>query len=106
MSVRPETRRRPARCCSVGLPVRYHGDFDWPGIAIARRIIERGAAPWRLGYDDYLDAVERLPADNRLALTGRAEASPWDEQLQSVMIATDVAVHEEAIIDRLLADLT
>jgi Protein of unknown function C-terminus (DUF2399) len=29
--------------------VRYRGDFDWPGIAIARRVIERGARPWRLG---------------------------------------------------------
>lgn len=29
--------------------VRYHGDFDWPGIAIARRIIGQGAQPWRLG---------------------------------------------------------
>jgi len=25
--------------------VRYHGDFDWPGIAIARRIIGQGAQP-------------------------------------------------------------
>ena len=49
--------------------VRYHGDFDWPGIAIARRIIERGARPWRFGHTDYRDAVERLPAGRRLALT-------------------------------------
>jgi uncharacterized protein (TIGR02679 family) len=85
--------------------VRYHGDFDWPGIAIARRIIMRGATPWRLGHDDYLEATARLPADHRLALAGRAEATPWDERLQSVMMATDVAVHEEAIVDVLLADL-
>lgn len=42
---------------------------------------------------------------HRLALTGRAETTPWDEPLQTVMIATDVAVHEEAIVDLLLADL-
>jgi uncharacterized protein (TIGR02679 family) len=87
------------------LKVRYHGDFDWPGIAIARRIIARGATPWRLGHDDYLEAAERLPADHRLALSGRPETTPWDEHLQAVMIATDVAVHEEAIVDLLLADL-
>lgn len=85
--------------------VRYHGDFDWPGIAIARRIIGRGAAPWRLGCDDYLEAVDRLPADRRLVLSGRPEATPWDERLRPAMAAKDVAVHEEAIIDILIADL-
>ena len=58
--------------------VRYHGDFDWPGIAIARRVFERGAVPWRFGRDDYVEAVERLPADRRLGLSGRVEATPWD----------------------------
>jgi uncharacterized protein (TIGR02679 family) len=87
------------------LTVRYHGDFDWPGIAIARRIIMRGGTPWRLGHDDYLEAATRLPVDHRLALAGRVEATPWDERLQAVMIATDVAVHEEAIVDLLLTDL-
>ena len=85
--------------------VRYHGDFDWPGIAIARRIFERGARPWRFGRDDYVGAVDRLPAGNRLGLSGRAEATPWDEGLRTAMTAADVAVHEEAIVDLLLADL-
>lgn len=49
----------------------YHGDFDWPGIAIARRIFDRGARPWRFGRMDYVDAVDHLPADNRLGLSGR-----------------------------------
>jgi uncharacterized protein (TIGR02679 family) len=85
--------------------VRYHGDFDWPGIAIARRIFERGARPWRFGRDDYIDAVDRLPAENRLGLSGRAEATPWDQELWAAMTTADVAVHEEAIVDLLLADL-
>jgi len=85
--------------------VRYHGDFDWPGIAIARRIIERGARPWRFGRDDYVDAVDRLPAETRLSLSGRAEATPWDGGLHTAMTAADVAVHEETIVDFLLADL-
>jgi uncharacterized protein (TIGR02679 family) len=85
--------------------VRYHGDFDWPGIAIARRVFERGAVPWRFGRDDYVAAVERVPADNRLGLSGRVEATPWDEGLGRAMAAVDVAVHEEAIVDLLLADL-
>ena len=85
--------------------VRYHGDFDWPGIAIARRVFERGAVPWRFGRGDYAEAVERLPADSRLGLSGRVEATPWDEGLGAAMAAADVAVHEEAIVDLLLADL-
>jgi uncharacterized protein (TIGR02679 family) len=85
--------------------VRYHGDFDWPGIAIARRIFDHGARPWRYGCDDYVEAVERLPVDSRLGLCVRVEATPWDEKLGAAMTATDVAVHEEAIVDLLLADL-
>jgi uncharacterized protein (TIGR02679 family) len=86
--------------------VRYHGDFDWPGIAIARRIIERGAQPWRLARADYCDAIERLPADRKLALTGRVENTPWDTGLAPAMQAANVAVHEEAIVGLLLEDLS
>jgi uncharacterized protein (TIGR02679 family) len=85
--------------------VRYHGDFDWPGIAIARRIFDRGARPWRFGRDDYVEAMDRLPASSRLGLSGRAEATPWDAGLGAAMTAADVAVHEEAIVSLLLADL-
>jgi uncharacterized protein (TIGR02679 family) len=85
--------------------VRYHGDFDWPGIAIARRIMERGAQPWRLSRTDYCDAVERLPAGHRLALSGRTEATPWDPELAPAMAAANVAVHEEALVGLLLTDL-
>jgi uncharacterized protein (TIGR02679 family) len=85
--------------------VLYHGDFDWSGIAIARRIFDRGARPWRFGRVDYVDAVDRLPADNRLALSGRAQATPWDEGLSAAMTADDVAVHEELTVEVLLSDL-
>ena len=85
--------------------VLYHGDFDWPGIAIARRVFDRGARPWRFGRIDYVDAVDRLPPDNRLALSGRIQATPWDEGLSATMTAADVAVHEELTVDVLLSDL-
>lgn len=85
--------------------VRYHGDFDWPGIAIARRVFGLGAQPWQFGCCDYAAGVERLPPDNRLSLTGHAQATPWDERLRAAMTTADVAVHEEALIDQLLADL-
>jgi hypothetical protein len=38
-------------------------------------------------------------------LTGRAETTPWDSELSPAMLAANVAVHEEAIVDLLLADL-
>jgi uncharacterized protein (TIGR02679 family) len=85
--------------------VLYHGDFDWPGIAIARRIFDRGARPWRFGRMDYVDAIDHLPADNRLGLNGRPQATPWDEGLSAAMTAADVAVHEELTVDVLLSDL-
>jgi uncharacterized protein (TIGR02679 family) len=85
--------------------VLYHGDFDWPGLAIARRIFDRGARPWRFGRSDYADAVDRLPAGHRLGLSGRIQATPWDEALSAAMAAANVAVHEELTVDVLLADL-
>lgn len=50
--------------------VLHHGDFDWPGIAIARCIFDLGAHPWRFGRIDYLDAVDRLPLTIGLASAG------------------------------------
>jgi hypothetical protein len=85
--------------------VLYHGDFDWPGSAIARRIFARGAGPWRFGSVDYIDAVDRLPAGSRLGLSGPTEATPGDERLSAAITAADVAVHKELIVDVLLSDL-
>ncbi|GLX97652.1 TIGR02679 family protein [Herbidospora sp. NBRC 101105] len=83
--------------------VRYHGDFDWPGLAIARRIIGLGAEPWRMSADDYESAV---PADDRATtLHGRPVATPWDPRLETVMRDRGVAVHEEAVLESLLPDL-
>ena len=61
--------------------------------------------PWRFGCADYAEAVGRLRADRRLALTGPVEATPWDQELSPAMAAANVAVHEEAIVDLLLVDL-
>ena len=37
----------------------YHGDFDWPGVAIATGIMARhGARPWRLAAADYEAAIK------------------------------------------------
>lgn len=49
--------------------------------------------------------VERLPADSRLGAERAGGSYAWDEGLGQAMAAADVAVHEEAIIDLLLAGL-
>lgn len=41
---------------NVDAIVRYHGDFDWPGVAIAGRLFAAGAMPWRMATADYDEA--------------------------------------------------
>jgi uncharacterized protein (TIGR02679 family) len=86
--------------------VTYHGDFDWPGVRIAARLVGRGATLWRMGAGDYADAVRHLYADAHLALSGSAVATPWDPGLAAAMGREGIAVHEEALLSTLLADLT
>ncbi|MFB6641561.1 TIGR02679 family protein [Streptomyces chartreusis] len=93
------------RLIAGGADVVYHGDFDWPGIAIADRVIGAGARPWRMRAADYLNALTELPAERLLALAGPPAPTPWDPQLAAVMAQNDLAVHEEAQLQHLLADL-
>lgn len=93
-----------------GVRLRYHGDFDWPGMSIAAHMIAAGVAPWRLGAEDYHHAVNlavsSATAADAVVLTGAAVATPWDPALAESMLDTGTVVHEEALIDLLLADLT
>ncbi|OLE28242.1 MAG: TIGR02679 family protein [Catenulispora sp. 13_1_20CM_3_70_7] len=90
---------------AAGNPVRYHGDFDWPGVAIAGRIIALGAAPWLMFAADYRKAVNGLDPDHAVALTGTEVATPWDPALTAAMSAHGLAVHEESVLADLLRDL-
>jgi uncharacterized protein (TIGR02679 family) len=84
--------------------LRYHGDFDWHGVAIAHSVIIRHAArPWRMGAADYLAGV-RSDAEH-VALTGTPQATPWDSGLSEVMTSVGRAVYEESVADTLIADL-
>ena len=89
----------------TGAPVRYHGDFDWPGVAIAGRVIQQGASPWRMAADDYVAAVADLDAHHAVPLTGRPAATPWEPLLAAAMAEHGLAVHEEFVLTDLLADL-
>jgi len=90
---------------AAGNPVRYHGDFDWPGVAIAGRVLALGAAPWRMSADDYRSAVAQLDADHAVALTGNPAPTEWDPALAAAMSSRGLAVHEESVLPDLLADL-
>ncbi len=87
----------------AGATLRYHGDFDWPGLAIAARVAEAtGARPWRMGADDYLSAVGQ--ARGHVPLDGAPSPSPWDRNLAESMRTANLAVHEEALLPGLVEE--
>jgi uncharacterized protein (TIGR02679 family) len=98
-----------ARLVEDGAALHYRGDFDWPGVAIANRVIsEFGAVPWRMGHADYeaaLGGAGRGLADLP-ALEGRPVNAAWDAELTVSMERAGKSVHEEALLDLLVADLT
>lgn len=91
------------KLADAGARLGYHGDFDWPGLAIATRVVQAtGARPWRMGADDYLAAL--AAARGQLALEGTPNASPWDPGLADSMRTANLAVHEEALLPALIQE--
>ncbi|WP_338146213.1 TIGR02679 family protein [Streptomyces boncukensis] len=93
---------------AAGCSFRYHGDFDWPGLTLANRIITRyDARPWRMSADDYERLVAHTKAQGvpQLALSGAPVAACWDPDLAHAMTALNVGLHEEATLDLLVKDL-
>lgn len=87
------------RLARSGANLAYHGDFDWPGLAMANRLVARlGCHPWLMAEADYLAGVR---PDGPI-LTGKAVTASWDAALAPAMRAHAVAVHEEAVLPRLL----
>jgi len=87
---------------AAGAHLHYHGDFDVGGLQIARRVLhDYAATPWRMSAADYLAAPKgrSIPAEASLA-------SPWDTGLAELMRREQQAVHEEAVAEILLDDLT
>lgn len=82
--------------------LRYHGDFDWPGIAIANRAIARfDAEPWLMGVSDYEASVRH----DAPALEGTPVEATWDAELGPAMRAHGRCLHEETVLPALLAAL-
>lgn len=87
----------------AGADLRYHGDFDWPGIAIANRIVTRfSARPLCMGADDYLRGV--LPEGPDLA--GAPVEPIWSSELGAAMRHRGRTVHEESVLADVLKELT
>ena len=83
-----------------GASLRYHGDFDWPGIAIANRMVQQvGARPWLMTAADYTAGTVRTG----LVLAGALVLPSWDAELGPTMVERGVAVHEEVVLDTILA---
>ena len=106
------TEGRPSMAClrlldrlvAAGADVRYHSDFDWPGLRIGASLLAAtDGQPWRFGAADYLEAVEQV--DPRSPLAGPVATSPWDPDLARTMADVGRTVYEEDVLDVLLGDL-
>lgn len=87
---------------AAGARLRYHGDFDWAGLAIAGAVIARfGAQPWRFTAPDYRAGLPRGGGP----LGGSPTASPWDPALCAAMRQHRRRIEEEQILGDLLSDL-
>lgn len=87
-----------------GAECRYHGDFDWAGLRIARSLSGQVAwMPWRYSAEDYREAVRNERPSQRLS--GSPAESPWDRELAVAMTGSGLAVEEEAVAGLLAADV-
>jgi uncharacterized protein (TIGR02679 family) len=94
-----------AAVVSGGGELLYHGDFDWPGIAIAGSVLSRHhARPWRMSAADYLAGLRAGAGE--VKLTGTPRPTPWDPGLGEAMAATGCVLYEESVADVLISDLS
>ncbi|WP_299166909.1 TIGR02679 family protein [uncultured Arthrobacter sp.] len=92
------------RLAGDGAECRYHGDFDWAGLRIARYLSEQVAwVPWRFSAADYREAAESGMPSRRLL--GNSAESPWDPELAIAMTECGLAVEEEAVTNLLAQDV-
>ncbi len=89
----------------AGARLRYHGDFDWPGLHIGNQVMrEHSAEPWRFGAADYAAAAAKISRFGQ-PLQGKTVAAHWDGELATAMEQHRVAIPEEFLADSLLQDL-
>lgn len=79
--------------------LRYHGDFDWPGIAITNRLVDRfDVVPWLMGVADY----ERAVRADAPPLDGTPVEAAWDPELGPAMRSAGRVLHEETMLAAIL----
>jgi len=84
----------------AGARLRYHGDFDWPGLRIGNHVVgEYGAMPWRFGAVEYAAVVQAAPRPGR-PLDGPEVAASWDEMLAPAMRTHQLSIAELRPEDR------
>jgi len=89
----------------AGACLRYHGDFDWPGLRIGNHVMRQcGAQPWRFGAVEYAASVQSAASTGH-PLEGPAAIASWDEALTSAMQTYQLAIAEEGVAASLLQDL-
>ncbi len=99
---KPAARLLLRRLRAGGTALFYHGDFDWPGLAIAERIFrEFGALPWCFDAESYCEAA----ANPGRPLLGKLTPSPWSPKLAETMHRVGMAYDEESLAEALLTDL-
>lgn len=89
---------------SCGARLRYHGDFDAPGLAMTGRALDAGCEPFRMSAQDYRDdladaaaAGVELPRDPAVA-----PPTPWDPALALAFDEHRAVVHQERVMDDVL----
>lgn len=94
-----------SQLAQAGARLRYHGDFDWPGLQIANHVMGTwGAHPWRFGALDY-EAAAASASHTRRDLADAAIIAAWDAALAPTMQRHGLAIAEEAVAAPLLGDL-
>jgi len=87
---------------AAGISLHYHGDFDWDGLQIGNVLMtQHGAQPWRFGVEDYVQAA----VGEGPALEGAVVEASWCPALSATMQRVGRVVHEEQVLEPLLAEL-
>lgn len=89
-----------------GAALRYHGDFDTPGLAICERLTRLGVIPWRMTARDYCDAL-RTANDQAIPLPIDELSpgpTPWDPALRDAFDRERRIVHQERLLPSLIRE--
>jgi hypothetical protein len=88
---------------SCGATLRYHGDFDWDGLAIHQALVrDAGVVPWRYDANTYDRAGSDSGVPLRRLMPGRRTVSG---ALAGALARGGCLVPEELVLDGLLEDL-